>query len=138
MFLATLNKNEKEQFLSLAVAVIKADGVVEEAEKEMLNAYATEMQVNLSNITIKDDVENVISSLANSSTETTQRAIFVELLALAFADGDYAAEEKEVVQKVAQGFGLKADFIERAVNLQDSFTAVCSSLECYIICAKFN
>lgn len=128
MFLTTLNKNEKEEFLSLAVAVIKADGIVDEAEKDLLNAYATEMQVNLNDIAIQDDVENVITSVANNSTETTKRAVFIELLALAFADGDYAVEEKEIVQKVAQGFGLKPDFVERAVNLQDSYTAVCSSL----------
>lgn len=128
MFLTTLNKNEKEEFLSLAVAVIKADGIVDEAEKELLNAYATEMQVNLNDIAIQDDVENVITSVANNSTEATKRTVFIELLALAFADGDYAAEEKEIVQKVAQGFGLKPDFVERAVNLQDAYTAVCSSL----------
>lgn len=128
MFLKELNQNEKEQFLSLAVVVIKADGIVEEAEKDLLNAYATEMEVNLGSITIHDDVENVIASLANNSTEAIKRAVFIELLALAFADGDYAVEEKELLQKVAKGFGLKSDFVERAADLQNAYVAVYTSL----------
>ena len=36
MFLNLLNPTEKENFIKLAVAVIKADGVIEESEKQIL------------------------------------------------------------------------------------------------------
>lgn len=39
MFLNSLNSTEKDNFMKLAVAVIKADGVVEESEKQILSAY---------------------------------------------------------------------------------------------------
>ena len=45
MFLNSLKPKEKDNFLKLAVAIIKADGIVEESEKRVLSAYANEMQV---------------------------------------------------------------------------------------------
>ena len=39
MFLNSLNSTEKDNFMKLAVALIKADGVVEESEKQILSAF---------------------------------------------------------------------------------------------------
>lgn len=128
MFLNSLNPTEKDNFMKLAMTLIKADGVVEESEKQILSAYANEMQIQVSSLDEQCDTDKVIKELAKSSSLKTRRIIFVELLALAFADGNYVAEEKELLKCLANAFGLDKTFIDRAVNLEDAYVAAYMSL----------
>lgn len=128
MFLNSLNPTEKDNFMKLAVAVIKADGVVEESEKQILSAYANEMQIPVCNLNEQSNVDNIIKEFAMNSTLQTKRIVFLELLALAFADGSYAAEEKALVQQLADAFEFDRSFIEQAINLEDAYVAAYMSL----------
>lgn len=128
MFLNSLSPIEKDNFMKLAIAVIKADGIIGEQEKQVLSAYANEMQIGIEDIDVQIDIDNAIEALANESTDQSKRVIFVELLALAFADGNYVDEEKNIIQKLANSFNLGEDFIERAISLQDSYIAAYMSL----------
>ncbi len=128
MFLNSLNSTEKDNFMKLAVAVIKADGVVEESEKQILSAYANEMQIPVCNLDEQYDTDSIIKEFAMTSTLQTKRIIFLELLALAFADGNYAAEEKALVQQLADAFEFDRAFIEQAINLEDAYVAAYMSL----------
>lgn len=114
--------------MKLAVAVIKADGVVEESEKQILAAYANEMLIPVCNLDEQCDADSIIKEIAMTSTPQTRRIIFLELLALAFADGNYAAEEKALVQQLADAFEFDGAFIERAINLEDAYVAAYMSL----------
>lgn len=128
MFLNSLNSTEKDNFMKHAVAVIKADGVVEESEKQILSAYANEMQIPVCNLDEQYDTDSIIKEFAMTSTLQTKRIIFLELLALAFADGNYAAEEKALVQQLADAFEFDRAFIEQAINLEDAYVAAYMSL----------
>ena len=128
MFLNSLNSTEKDNFMKLAVAVIKADSVVEESEKQILSAYANEMQIPVCNLDEQYDTDSIIKEFAMTSTLQTKRIIFLELLALAFADGNYAAEEKALVQQLADAFEFDRAFIEQAINLEDAYVAAYMSL----------
>lgn len=128
MFLNSLNPTEKDNFMKLAVAVIKADGVVEEPEKQILSAYANEMQIPVCNLDEQCDADNIIKEFAMTSTSQTKRIVFLELLALAFADGNYAAEEKALVQQLADAFEFDKAFIEQAINLEDAYVVAYMSL----------
>lgn len=128
MFLNSLNPTEKDNFMKLAVAVIKADGVVEESEKQILSAYANEMQIPICNFEEQGDIDNIIKEFAMNSALQTKRIVFLELLALAFADGSYAAEEKVLVQQLANAFEFDEAFIKQAVNLEDAYVAAYMSL----------
>lgn len=128
MFLNSLNPTEKDNFMKLAVAVIKADGVVEESEKQILSAYANEMQIPVCNFDEQVDNDSIIKKIAMDSTPQTKRIVFLELLALAFADGNYAAEEKALVQQLADAFEIDKAFIEKAIKLEDSYIAAYMSL----------
>ena len=114
--------------MKLAVAVIKVDGVVEESEKQILSAYANEMQIPVCNLDEPYNADSIIKEFAMHSTLQTKRIVFLELLALAFADGSYATEEKALVQQLANAFELDRVFIERAINLEDAYVAVYMSL----------
>ena len=128
MFLNSLNPTEKDNFMKLAVAVIKADGIVEESEKQILSAYANEMQIPVCNLDEQSNTDNIIKEFAMNSTLQTKRIIFLELLALAFADGNYTAEEKALVQQIASAFELDKAFIEQAINIEDAYMAAYMSL----------
>lgn len=69
-----------------------------------------------------------IKEFAMTSTPQTKRIIFLELLALAFADGNCAAEEKALVQQLADAFEFDRAFIEQAINLEDAYVAAYMSL----------
>lgn len=128
MFLSSLNPTEKNNFMKLAVAVIKADGVVEESEKQILSAYANEMLIPVCNLDEQFDANSIIKEFAMISTPQAKRIIFLELLALAFADGNYATEERTLVQQMADAFEFNRTFIEHAINLEDAYAAAYMSL----------
>ena len=128
MFLNSLNPTEKDNFMKLAVAVIKVDGIVEESEKQILSAYANEMHIPVCNLDEQSNADNIIKEFAVNSTLQTKRIVFLELLALVFADGNYTAEEKALVQQIASAFELDKAFIEQAINTEDAYMAVYMSL----------
>ena len=128
MFLNLLNTTEKSNFMKLAMAVIKADGIIEDSEKQILSAYANEMQINICNIEEQVDTEKIIKEYAMNSTVQTKRIVFIELLALAFADGNYAIEEKTLIQQLANAFDIDRVFIEKAINIEDAYMAAYMSL----------
>lgn len=128
MFLNSLNPTEKDNFMKLAMAMIKADGIVEDSEKQIMSAYANEMQIAVRDFDEHDEIDRAIEEFAMNSTAQTKRIVFLELLALAFADGDHAAEEKALMRRLADTFGLDREFIEQAINLEDAYLTVYSSL----------
>lgn len=128
MFLNLLNTTEKSNFMKLAMAVIKADGIIEDSEKQILSAYANEMQIDICNIEEQVDTEKIIKEYAMNSTVQTKRIVFIELLALAFADGNYAIEEKTLIQQLANAFDIDRTFIEKAINLEDAYMTAYMSL----------
>lgn len=128
MFLNSLNPTEKDNFMKLAMAVIKADGIVEESEKQILSAYANEMQMPVCSLDEQGDINKVIKEFAMNSTSQTKRIVFLELLALVFADGSYAIEEKALVQELADAFDFDKSFIEQVVNLEDAYVTAYMSL----------
>lgn len=128
MFLNSLNPTEKDNFMKLAMAMIKADGIVEDSEKQIMSAYANEMQIAVRDFDEHDEIDRAIEEFAMNSTTQTKRIVFLELLALAFADGDHAAEEKALMRRLADTFGLDREFIEQAINLEDAYVTVYSSL----------
>lgn len=128
MFLNSLNSTEKDNFMKLAVAIIKSDGLVEESEMQILSAYANEMQIPFCSLDEQDDNDKLINEFAKNSTPQTKRIVFLELLALAFIDGNYAVEEKSLVQQIASAFELDKEFIEQAINIEDAYVAAYMSL----------
>lgn len=128
MFLNSLNPTEKDNFMKLAIAIIKADGVVEESEKQILSAYANEMQIPVCNLDELCDADSIIKEFAMTSTPQTKRIIFLELLALTFSDGNYTTEEKALAQQLADAFEFDRTFIEQAINLNDAYIAAYMSL----------
>lgn len=123
MFLSLLNAKEKDNFLKLAVAAMKADGVIEDSEMQTVTAYANEMQIPVCNIDDPVDVDIIINEFASNSSTQVKRIVLAELVALVFADGAYSDEEKAFVQKLTSAFEFNVDMIDHVVDLEKSYIA---------------
>lgn len=128
MFLNALNPLEKNSFMKLAVLIIKADGVIEESEKRILSVYANEMRIPVCDFDEHDDTDKIVEKLKMNSTVQAKRIVFLELLALALADGYYGTEEKALLQQLADAFEFEKTFIEQAINLEDAYMSTYISL----------
>ncbi len=106
MFLNQLNNEERRIFLKLAIAVIKADGKLEEKEKLFVAEYSREMGVTDYDLNENIEPLRLAEKIGKSSTDAVKRIFLLELVALANADGEFAESEKSLILSLLQKFGL--------------------------------
>lgn len=121
MFLNLLNQKEKEVFFNLVKAIVEADDVLHDSEIKILEEYKKEMEISISNT--EEDIESLIEYLNKNSTLKIKRAIFVELLSLAFCDGEFSSEENKIIEKLSKGFEFDNNISEEVIDLLDSYTS---------------
>ncbi|SDW42262.1 hypothetical protein SAMN05421781_1363 [Marinococcus luteus] len=104
MFLNVLTQNEKETFLLLAHQIAKSNGILDEKEQKMLEEYRNEMDIT-TKVQLEDtqDVKNLIK---NFESDKSKRIAFLEGLAVAFADGIYHEEQKQLIEELKNDFNI--------------------------------
>jgi tellurite resistance protein len=111
MFISVLSESEKQAFLCLAHKVIASDGVIANSETAVFNGLASELRLtNLESSLSERESYDVFSS----SSEAIKRAVYIELLSLAIADGVFDASEKEYMKAILSKLGLPDSFAEKA------------------------
>ena len=128
MFLSRLNNREKNIFMSLALAVARADGIVLDSEKRMLSDYASEMGLSLENPVPEKNFEALLAEINETSSDQTKRIIYVELRALANVDENIAVEEKTLLYSIEQAFCFDKKTISLCINLLDNYIFACKNL----------
>lgn len=110
MFLQELNKDEQKSFLELAYLVARSNGVVDETEKKMLDTYKQEMEItiDLENIQVRD-LEEILPVFKE---QKIKRIVFLEAIAIAFADGIYHEEQKQLISRLKDGFEISQEEYE--------------------------
>lgn len=119
MFLSLLNRNEKLAFLALARKVIISDRVVAEQEKVLYNAMQKEVEI-LQEIVDEEFTDEMIDNLPEDIPELCQQfsshrakiSALMELIGLAFVDGKFVPEEREIITHIARELGVKAVDLE--------------------------
>jgi tellurite resistance protein len=111
MFLGKLSETEKQAFLCLANYVMKADGIIEEREMEVVNVLRGEMNTPnlLSNLTEAESFK-----ILASSKKRVKKAIYIELLSIAMADGLVDANEEEHMKNILSQLSLSEIFSTNA------------------------
>lgn len=116
MYLALLKENEKEQFLSLAVALACTDGDFGKEEHFMITLYCDEMGVEDHIPTIAD--KNLIIDEVIKNSEIQNKKIFIfELIGLAMADNSYEESERTFLNDTAVKFGLNENYVKNCENI---------------------
>jgi len=113
MFLKDLNEEEKRNFLKLAVFIAKSDEDFAEDEKNMIEEYKYEM--NLDYDPEADDPLIDLNSLIenfNNSDEQTIKKIFIELNGLALVDANFDKSEKEIFYQFMKKHNLSEEYLK--------------------------
>lgn len=110
MFLEELQQEEKTAFLELAALISKIDGNVSLYERQILNKFRKEL--DLENYETKGlSIEEI---LVFFKSERSKTIVLTEIFQLIFSDGVYHDQEKKSVQQIKKYFGFEtsefADF----------------------------
>lgn len=99
MFLRQLNDNQKTLFLNLAKEAAKSNGIVNNNEKRLIEAYADEMGIN-SDVTSSLSVERICLDLKDISSKKELNQMCFEIASLLLGDMDFDSDEHSFLAKV--------------------------------------
>lgn len=122
MYLNFLTEEEKFNFMKMAYLVVNIDGDFAQEEKNLINQYEQEMdlEIILKNDEIESlDVDHVIESF-DSSNHQDKKIILTELLGLVLSDEKFEAREKEFVDKFIKYHNITNDFYNEAKILVEN------------------
>lgn len=111
MYLAALSREQKDLFLDLSIFSMRSDGVIEPREQNLVYQYCEEMRIERRLSTNSNTVDAVLNRLKEISTSSELKKISVELVALMYADDDFADEENELLSKLQITFGFSSHLI---------------------------
>ncbi len=120
MYLEALNNREKELFLSLAYNLSAADKDYSPEERVTVASYCREMGIDFDMSKVNLSVDEVIDEISSCSTQI-KRIIIFEAMRLTLADFDYDEDERDILKKALEKFGLDMSFHDRCEALINEF-----------------
>lgn len=126
MFLRAMSNDQKHLFLALAEKAADANGVREESEKELLNAYADEMGIE--SIVKEKPLDEILSELSNISTPVEVNQMSFEIIGLLMSDGEYDAEEREFITTLSKGLNVPENRINKMFDLVKEYSDLIRSI----------
>ena len=104
MLLMKLQNGEKFAFLNLAYYMANIDGEIDKEEKDIIQEYCSEMGID--NIDYSVDKFNLEDTLSKIKTLKSQKIVLLELMILVHSDNKYHRFEQNVINKIANYFGI--------------------------------
>jgi len=104
MFLNRLNQEEKGAFLELAHHIARSDNNFSEAQKSIISKYCMEMQMN--DIEYNKETFDIYNTLDKIQDRRSPKIVLLEIMALIYSDDFLHEEERKVLEKVLEEFGL--------------------------------
>lgn len=128
MFLGILSKENKERFINLCSVAVAADGVVVEAEKDMIFAYCREMNIEEHMPGGARSLDELLNEIKNDSSDQERKIIAFETLALLYADDEYTPEEEELMVKIVETLEIDKASFAHTLGLFDIYKTVYKEL----------
>ncbi|WP_411682940.1 hypothetical protein [Clostridium thailandense] len=104
MFLNELNKKEANAFINLVEALANVDNVFAKNEKDLIDDYIQELQLDEENIN-KIDFETSVKEFEKAEARI-KNIIYFELVGLALCDGEYDEKEIQFLKGLAARFNI--------------------------------
>jgi uncharacterized tellurite resistance protein B-like protein len=104
MFLNRLSQEEKGAFLELAHHIARSDNDFSEDQKSIIAKYCMEMQME--DIEYNKDTFDIYTTLDKIQNPRSRKVILLEIMALIYADDFLHEEERKVLEKILEEFGL--------------------------------
>ena len=114
MYLNQLDEKTKGLFLNLAIYVAESNGVVDNAERLLINQYCLEMGITYSDKKEKN-IDSILDDLKGCSKEI-KNIIVVELMGLIISDGNTDITEKVLINEICDKLGVSS---EKRIVLDD-------------------
>ena len=108
MLLMKLQSKEKFSFLQLAHYLARIDNKYGQKEEEIILEYCTEMGIeNLDNFDFDNfSLEKILNDF---KSETSKKIVILELMILIHIDHSFNLNEKKLIQKISENFGIDID-----------------------------
>ena len=105
MLLMKLQSKEKFSFLQLAHYLARIDNKYGQKEEEIILEYCTEMGIeNLDNFDFDNfSLEKILNDF---KSETSKKIVILELMILIHIDHSFNLNEKKLIQKISDSFGI--------------------------------
>ncbi|MEB3197969.1 MAG: TerB family tellurite resistance protein [Candidatus Sericytochromatia bacterium] len=107
MFLNRFNEDEKIGFIELALLGVRADDAITTEEVQFVEELRLSMGVAeeafVQQILGDPQLDDAVRRFA---TDESRRLAFIELVALAYVDGQYDPAESQFLRQVQQAFGI--------------------------------
>lgn len=133
MFLNQLSNKEKKAFINLSMMISKSNGVFDEAEQEMIQAYCKEMEIAFSDSEEADDIEDIVT-VFKTATDHVKRIVILESLGLAYSDGQLDSKEDMLMRSFAEKIGIDEDTYKEIAVLLNKYIMVLKELTAKIWC----
>ena len=123
MFLNQLNDDEKDMFISLSVHAAETNGDFADEENRMIQEYCKEMGV------VFFDSKNIkpmseVTDYFNSVDISVKRIVYLELIGLLYADGDFDELEQSFAKEFAEKIGLSQKEVDIQTNLLNKYLEI--------------
>lgn len=113
MFLYRLSPPQQRTFIGLAKKFIEVDAIVEVVEAEALHRIAAETGISAATI---DPIPPSAENLAVFDTPASRAIVTLELLGLAYGDGEIHPRENAVITEIATSFGISSDKLRQMAH----------------------
>ena len=132
MFLVNLNNEKRLLFLDLSIYAAKADNMLDQDEKNIINAYCTEMGLRNNDYNPKVPLDDVLKQLSAKCTNKELNMVILEIMAIIMADNDLKITEKEFVKKIEIIFKIDKIKINKACEILQKLKASYSEMNDFI------
>ena len=100
MYLAMLNERQKQLFFGLAYHLVSVDGDFSDSERQTLESYCHEMQIDCVSDSHSIPIGDIIKGLKNTCEVTERKIIVFEAIGLALCDSNCDATEREFLDSL--------------------------------------
>lgn len=133
MYLAILNREEKELFLNLAYELASIDGDYSDEENAMINGYCHEMQIVFEKEKMVKSIEKLLTRISEISDERAKKIIVFEIIGLAMADGKFDEDERKLVTRMEVEFKLGAEYAMKCEAILEEYIAFQNKINQHVL-----
>ena len=117
MLLGKLSTENKKLFFDLELALANIDGAFDPREEQLIRSHCAEMGIEYAPASGGTDLNELVQRIRNGMTAMEKKIIFIELVAVALADGTYEEEEQKFVKELQDLFGIPESVAAQATEL---------------------
>ena len=116
MYLALLNKEQKEIFLGLAYNLANIDVDYSSSEQQMIESYCGEMNIEYSDSIAKVELNTIMENINKIFDNKSIKIVLFELIGLAMVDNNYDETEHAFLNSIQNLFSVDSEFMSKAEN----------------------